>query len=94
MHILEVLRRPIITEKNTLLMEQNKYVFEVARRANKRQIREAVERAFNVKVTSVNVISVHGKMRGSGRLRGETSPWKKAVVTLQPGQKIEIFEGV
>ncbi len=94
MHLYEVLRRPIITEKNAELMARHKYVFEVAREANKRQIKQAVEEAFKVKVTQVNVITVSGKSRGFGRLRGKTSPWKKAVVTLEPGQKIEIFEGV
>jgi large subunit ribosomal protein L23 len=94
MHSYEVLRRPVITEKNTLLIEQNKYSFEVAREANKTQIKDAVEKAFKVKVTSVNVIHVPGKMRRAGRRRGMTSSWKKAVVTLEPGQKIELFEGV
>ena len=94
MHIYEVLRRPIITEKNTRLLGQNKYTFEVARAANKHQIREAVETAFKVKVAQVNVITVHGKMRHAGRHRGMTQTWKKAVVTLEEGNKIELFEGV
>jgi large subunit ribosomal protein L23 len=94
MHSYEVLRRPVITEKNTMLIEQNKYTFEVARDANKPQIKEAVEKAFKVKVSSVNVIHVPGKMRRAGRQRGMTSSWKKAVVTLEPGNKIELFEGV
>ncbi|MCX5995045.1 MAG: 50S ribosomal protein L23 [Chloroflexi bacterium] len=94
MHTYEVLRRPIITEKNSMLLAQSKYTFEVSRDANKPQIKEAVEKAFKVKVTSVNVICVPGKMRRAGRQRGMTSPWKKAVVTLEPGQKIELFEGV
>ena len=94
MHVYEVLRRPIITEKNSMLLAQSKYTFEVARDANKPQIKEAVEKAFKVKVTSVNVICVPGKMRRAGRRRGMTSEWKKAVVTLEPGQKIELFEGV
>ena len=94
MHIYEVLRRPIVTEKNTELMAQNKYTFEVAQNANKHQIKEAVEKAFKVKVVQVNVITVPGKSRGYGRLRGKTSPWKKAMVTLEQGNKIEIFEGV
>lgn len=94
MHSYEVLRRPVITEKNTMLIEQNKYAFEVARDANKPQIKEAVEKAFKVKVSSVNVIHVPGKMRRAGRQRGMTSSWKKAVVTLEPGNKIELFEGV
>ncbi|MDP2936026.1 MAG: 50S ribosomal protein L23 [Dehalococcoidia bacterium] len=94
MHVFNVLIRPVITEKNTLLGEHGKYTFEVDRKANKPQIREAVERAFKVNVTDVNVTNMPGKMRRVGRSRGLTSPWKKAVVTLQEGQKIELFEGV
>jgi large subunit ribosomal protein L23 len=94
MHSYEVLRRPVITEKNTMLIEQNKYTFEVSRDANKPQIKEAVEKAFKVKVASVNVMHVPGKMRRAGRQRGMTSSWKKAVITLEPGNKIELFEGV
>jgi len=94
MHIYEVLRRPVITEKNTMLVEQNKYTFEVARDANKPQIKDAVEKAFKVKVSSVNVIHVPGKMRRAGRRRGMSPSWKKAVVTLESGHKIELFEGV
>ena len=94
MHSYEVLRRPVITEKNTMLIEQNKYTFEVSRDANKPQIKEAVEKAFKVKVSAVNVIHMPGKMRRAGRRRGMTSSWKKAVVTLEPGNKIELFEGV
>ena len=94
MHVYEVLRRPVVTEKNTLLLAQSKYTFEVCGDANKRQIKEAVEKAFKVNVTSVNVIRVPGKMRRAGKRRGMTPAWKKAVVTLQLGQKIELFEGV
>jgi large subunit ribosomal protein L23 len=94
MHVYEVLRRPIITEKNSMLSAQSKYTFEVSLDANKPLIKEAVEKAFKVKVTSVNVICVPGKMRRAGRRRGMTPEWKKAVVTLEPGQKIELFEGV
>ena len=94
MQIMEVLRRPIITEKSTALQEQGKYTFEVARDANKHQIKLAVEQAFKVKVERVNVMTVPAKWRGPGRLRSKTSPWKKAVVTLKPGHKIEFFEGV
>lgn len=94
MHILEVLRRPVVTEKSTALQERGKYTFEVAPNANKQQIKQAVERAFKVEVEKVNVITVHGKWRGAGGRRGLTSPWKKAVVTLKAGHKIEFFEGV
>lgn len=94
MHIYEILRRPIITEKNTILMEQNKYTFEVAKKANKARVKEAIEKAFNVEVECVNVITVPSKPRGFGRMKAPRPSWKKAIVTLKPGSKIEIFEGV
>ncbi len=94
MHLYEVLRRPLITEKNTGLQVQGKYVFEVAREANKHQVKQAVEKAFNVKVTAVNVLTVFGKERRVGRRLVLTPSWKKAIVSLKPGNKIELFEGV
>ena len=94
MHSYEVLRRPLVTEKSMTLTERGKYAFEVARDANKHQIREAVEKVFKVKVTSVNVIHMPGKMRRAGSRRGMTASWKKAVVTLEMGYKIDLFEGV
>ena len=94
MHTYDVLRRPLVTEKSTVLAERGKYCFEVASDANKTQIKEAVEKAFKVNVVSVNVMTVPGKMRRAGRQRGMTSPWKKALVTLEEGNKIELFEGV
>ncbi len=94
MYLHEVLHRPLITEKNTLLQSQGRYAFEVSTRANKRQIKQAVETAFKVSVTRVNTMTVPGKMRRIGRRQVMTSPWKKAIVTLKPGDKIELFEGV
>ncbi|MBA7611559.1 50S ribosomal protein L23 [subsurface metagenome] len=94
MQLLEILRRPIISEKSTGLQRRDKYTFEVALGANKQQIKQAVELAFQVEVARVNVITMPPKWRGPGRRRGQTSPWKKAVVTLKPGQKIEFFEGL
>jgi large subunit ribosomal protein L23 len=94
MHIYEVVKRPLITEKATVMKEQNRYAFEVAKEANKRQVREAVEAAFKVNVVKVNVMSMPGKMRRIGRRYVMTRSWKKAVVTLEPDQKIEFFEGV
>jgi large subunit ribosomal protein L23 len=93
-HLYEVLRRPMITEKGAGLQEHNKYVFEVASGANKSQIKQAVEKAFNVTVTAVNVMTVHGKTRRVGRWQVLTPSIKKAIVSLKPGDKIEIFEGV
>jgi len=94
MHLYEVLRRPLITEKVTSLQEGDKYAFEVAGKATKSQIKEAVERAFKVKVTKVNVMTVSGKTRRVGRRQVTTPSWKKAVVSLEPGHKIGFFEGV
>lgn len=94
MNLYEVLRRPLVTEKNTALQAQGKYAFEVAKEANKQQVKQAVEKAFNVKVTAVNVMLVSGGRRKVGRREVISSTWKKAVVTLKPGDKIQIFEGV
>ena len=93
-HPYDVLVRPLITEKGTYLSGLNKYPFEVLRDANKLQIKEAVELAFNVRVSAVNTMIMHGKMRRVGKNQGLTKDWKKAVVTLEPGQSIELFEGV
>lgn len=94
MHLYETLRRPLITEKSSLLQAQGKYVFEVAGRATKNQVKQAVEKAFKVEVTSVNMIKVAGKTRRVGQRQLQNPSWKKAIVTLKPGDKIEIFENV
>ena len=94
MNLYEVLRRPLITEKGTSLKEEDKYAFEVAGKATKSQVKEAVEQAFKVKVNKVNVMMVPGKTRRFGRRQITNSPWKKAIVSLAPGHKITFFEGV
>jgi large subunit ribosomal protein L23 len=94
MHIYEVLRRPIVSEKSIILQGRSKYTFAVASGASKHQIKEAVETAFKVDVLGVNVITVQGSTRKIGRRRIVISPWKKAIVTVKAGQKIEFFEGV
>ena len=94
MHLYEVLRRPLITEKSTDLQVQNKYAFEIAEGTNKLLVKQAVEKAFKVKVTGVNVMTVPGKTRRVGRRQVQTRSWRKAIVTLQHGDKIELFEGV
>ena len=94
MHLYQVLRRPLITEKYTALQAYGKYAFEVAREATKPQIKQAVEKAFKVKVTAVNVMTVAGSGRRLGMRQLPAHPWKKAVVTLKMGDKIELFEGV
>lgn len=94
LHPYAVLIRPIITEKSTILAGQDKYVFEVDPCANKTQIKEAVQLAFNVRVADVNTITMKGKPRRFGRRIVHRPNWKKAIVTLVPGDKIELFEGV
>ena len=89
----DIIKRPIITEKSTDLMAENKYTFEVDLRATKTQVKTAVEEIFNVKVQKVNTSRVKGKLRRMGRHEGYTSDWKKAVVTLEPGHSIEVFGG-
>ncbi len=90
-----VLKRPLIlTEKGNLLREgQNQYLFEVERSANKIEIRHAIEKLFNVNVSKVHTMIVRGRMRRMGRGHAKTQNWKKAVVTLKEGEKIEFFEG-
>jgi large subunit ribosomal protein L23 len=87
----DILKRPIISEKSmTIAGYDNKYTFEVLPAANKIQIRRAVEEIFGVKVTKVTTLIVSSKMRRRGRTVGETREWKKAVVTLREGDKIEL----
>lgn len=88
----DILIRPIVTEKSTALMEQGKYTFHVPLAATKVQIRQAVEQIFKVKVQAVNTMRYEGKMKRLGRTQGRRSDWKKAVVTLKPGETIELFE--
>lgn len=94
MNLHDIVRRPLITEKATELQEEDKYVFEVARTANKVQVKSAVEKAFNVHVVDVNVVTVPGKTKRKGKRQVPSSPWKKAIVSLKSGDKIAYFEGV
>lgn len=93
MHLYEVLRRPLITEKSTVLQAEGKYAFEVAQDANKPMVKDAVEKAFKVTVLKVNIVNMKGKSRRLGRRIIPGSPWKKAIVTLKAGDSIEFFEG-
>jgi large subunit ribosomal protein L23 len=96
MNIYQVLKRPILTEKTDLQRDENQYVFEVDRRANKLQVKEAVEVLFEVEVLAVNTMNMKPKRRRMGRKMLVTRPaWKRAVVTLAPGERIqEFFEGI
>ncbi len=91
-----VLKRPIITEKSMAGTNSGRYTFEVAREANKLEIAEAVADGFNVDVVNVHVMTVKGKTRRYGRRMAKKPDWKKAIVTLAEGQKIERYfvEGV
>ena len=88
-----IIKRPIVTEKSNRLMEQNKYCFVVDPKANKHQIKQAVEEIFKVKVVAVNTMRMEGKFKRLGRSEGKRPDWKKAVVTLAPGSRIQFFEG-
>ncbi len=91
----QVIKRPVITEKSNKQKEfSNQIAFEVDRRANKIEIKQAIERLFNVKVLKVNTLRIEGKEKSMGRARGRTRHWKKAIVTLRAGDYIEFFEGV
>jgi large subunit ribosomal protein L23 len=94
MHPFEILRRPVVTEKVMRQTTRGQYTFEVALNATKIEIAAAVEQAFNVNVVNVNTSRTMGKRRRVGRHTGMTPTWKKAIVTVQEGQKIEFFEGV
>lgn len=92
MNAYQIIIRPLITEKNTNLMSLNKYSFEVATTATKPEIKQAVEEIFKVQVKSVNTMNVRGKLRRRGREFGYTKDWKKAIVTLAEGSRIDLFE--
>ncbi len=90
-----IIERPLITEKAMVLQTQGKYTFRVARDANKIEIRRAIEAIYDVPVESVNTLNVRGELRRVGKGRpGRQTGWKKAIVTLQPGARIELIEGV
>lgn len=91
----EIVKKPLISEKSQHLREvANQVTFEVAADANKIEIRQAIEKLFKVRVKSVRTLVVRGKERRVGRRFGRQASWKKAVVTLRPGENIELFEGV
>ena len=95
MEPLQLIRRPLISEKSTKIKEAtNTVCFEVDCRANKIEIQRAVEKLFGVKVTNVRVANRQGKWKRMGRFLGQRKDWKKAYVRLAPGEKLEFFEGV
>ena len=89
-----IVERPLITEKNQLLQDtENKYVFEVARDANKLEIKQAIEKIFDVRVESVRTMRMQGKLKRFGRFEGRRSNWKKAIIKLTDGDVIDLFTG-
>lgn len=91
----DIIRGPVLTEKTTLQKElHNQITFKVDKRANRVEIKDAVEKAFNTQVKQVRTVQVKGKVKQRGRIMGKRNDWKKAIVTLMPGQRIDFFEGV
>ena len=90
----DIIIRPIVTEKTSDMMKDNKYTFQVATGANKTEIRQAIEAIFNVKVVNVNTIRVLGKTKRMGKYEGKRSDYKKAIVKLAEGNTIPLFEGM
>jgi large subunit ribosomal protein L23 len=91
----DIVKRPLITEKTSIQKEVNNQItFEVDRRANRVEIKKAIENIFNVNVVGVRTMQVKGKTKQRGRIVGKRRDWKKAIVTLMPGERIDFFEGV
>lgn len=94
MNVYDIIKRPLVTEKSNIQKETaNQLTFEVDRGANRIEIRRAIEQIFNVKVASVQTMQVTGKVKRRGRILGKRRDWKKAIVTLRPGERIDFFEG-
>ena len=90
----EIIKKPLITEKTSIQKETlNQLSFEVDRRANRIEIRRAIETIFKVRVASVKTMQITGKTKQRGRIVGKRRDWKKAIVTLMPGERIDFFEG-
>ncbi|MEE8479782.1 MAG: 50S ribosomal protein L23 [Desulfobacterales bacterium] len=91
----DIIKRPLITEKTNIQKEDyNQITFEVDRRANRVEIKRAIEKLFNVRVSTIRTIQVKGKKKQRGRVIGKRKDWKKAIATLMPGERIDFFEGV
>ncbi len=95
MHIEEVLIKPLLTEKSSIVTENaNRYVFKVQRKANKYQVKDAVEKMFDVKVVNVRTSVTAGKVKRAGKALKKSASWKKAYVKIADGQKLELFKGI
>jgi len=91
-NIYDVIKAPVVTEKATILKESNKVVLKVDKSATKKEIKDAVEKLFKVKVEDVRTIVLPGKWKRVGRSIGRTNSWKKAIVTLKKGEKLDFIE--
>ncbi len=90
-----IIKRPIVSEKSTMQREvSNQFSFEVDRKANRVEIKKAVQNLFSVQVDGVRTLQIKGKYKQRGRIIGKRRDWKKAIVTLKPGERIEFFEGI
>lgn len=94
MELIKVLKQPVISEKSFALADNGKYVFLVAKNSTKVEVAKAVEKAFKVNVLEVNTVLVKGKMKRFGRISGRRQDYKKAIVTIKKGEKIEDFKGI
>ena len=92
MDVNDIIIKPVLSEKSTDLLEQGKYVFRVSMKANKHMIKKAISELFNVTAVKINVLVVRGKKKRVRHQYGITTAWKKAIVTLKEGDKIELFE--
>lgn len=91
----DIIKKPVITEKTSIQKEENNQLsFEVDKRANRVEITQAIEKIFSVKVAKTRTVHVKGKIKRRGRILGKRKDWKKAIVTLMPGERIDFFEGV
>ncbi|MAF32644.1 MAG: 50S ribosomal protein L23 [Desulfobacterales bacterium] len=91
----DIIKRPLITEKASIQKEvSNQLSFEVERKSNRVEIKRSIEKIFNVKVIGLQTMQVKGKKKRRGRIIGRRRDWKKAIVTLAPGERIDFFEGV
>ena len=93
LHSRQVLLAPVVSEKSYNQIDENRYTFKVHKDAHRLQVRQAVEELFDVHVERVNVIQVRSKPKRRGLTKGKTRAWKKAIVQLAPGERIELFEG-
>lgn len=90
----KILARPLVTEKGSILNTANKYIFEVAKKANKIEIAKAIQEVYGVKPTDINIMNFEGKKARHGKISGKRKDWKKAIVTLPKGESIQVYEGV